>query len=120
MNIAILVGACLMSVTVLVHVFMGGSEVMKPLHAAPLPRMVRTVMDVVWHGVTVVLICLAAGLFWLTWHDNPALVWMVNAIQIGFAGLFIWYGVTQLRSLWIMPQWLVFLGVPALTLWGLS
>jgi len=120
MNLIILLAASLMSVTVLIHVFIGGREVMRPLRASSLPPLVRAVSDVVWHGVTVVLICLAAGLFWLTWHDNPALMWMICAIQVGFAALFIWYGATQLRSLWPMPQWVIFLGVPALTIWGMG
>jgi len=118
MNIAILLAAGLMSVTVLIHVLMGGPEIMKPLRSSDLSRLVRAVMDVVWHGITIVLIYLAAGLFWLAWHDNPALMWMICAIQVGFAALFIWYGATQLRSLWPMPQWVIFLGVPALTIWG--
>ncbi len=120
MNIAILLAASLMSVTVFVHVLMGGAEIMIPLRATPMPRLVRAVMDVVWHGVTVVLIVLAGALFWLAWHDNPPLLWAVSAIQVGFAALFIWYGATQLRSLWPMPQWIVFLGVPVLSLWGVS
>jgi len=120
MNPVVLLAAGLMSMTIFVHVFMGGPEIMKPLRAAVLPPVVRAVMDVVWHGVTVVLICLAAALFWLTWNDNMALLMIVVAIQIGFAGLFICYGVTQLRSLWPMPQWIIFLGVPALTIWGVS
>ncbi|MFT7595080.1 MAG: hypothetical protein ACI8R4_002406 [Paracoccaceae bacterium] len=118
MNATLLLAAIIMTVTVGVHVFLGGPVIMRPLRQSPLPRLVRTVADVVWHGVTVTLICLAGALFWLTWHDNPALLWMTCAIQFGFAGLFIWYGVTQLRSLWPMPQWILFLGIPALTIWG--
>lgn len=118
MNIVILLAAVLMTLTIFVHVLMGGPEIMKPLRQAPLPRLVRAVMDVIWHGITVVLICLSGGLFWLTWHDNPPLLWMVCAVQVGFATLFIWYGAAQLRSLWPMPQWVIFLGVPALTIWG--
>jgi hypothetical protein len=120
MNTIILLAAVLMCVTVLVHVVIGGREVMQPLRGSDLPPLVRAVMDVVWHGVTVTLMALAGGLFWLTWNDNPPLLWIVNAIQVGFAGLFIWYGITQLRSLWPMPQWIIFLGVPALTIWGAS
>lgn len=110
--------AVLMALTTLVHVFLGGPEVMVPARAAPLPRLVRTVLDVVWHGVTVVLLCLAAALGWLAFHDNAALLWMVCGIQIGFAGLFVWYGLTRLRSLWPMPQWIIFMAVPALAIWG--
>lgn len=118
MNTAIFLAAALMVVTVFVHVKMGGAQIMRPLRAAGLPRLIATVMDVVWHGVTVVLICVAGALFWLAWNDNPALLWAISAIQIGFAALFLWYGARQLRSLWVMPQWVVFLGVPALSLWG--
>lgn len=118
MNVVIFLAAGLMTATVFVHVFVGGPVIMTPLRAAQLPRLVLSVLDVVWHGVTATLICLAAGLFWLAWHENPPLLWMINAIQIGYGGLFIWYGITQLRSLWQMPQWIIFLGVPALTIWG--
>jgi hypothetical protein len=120
MNTAILLAVGLMSVTVFVHDKMGGAEIMRPLRAAGLPRLIRAVMNVVWHGVTVVLICLAGALFWLAWNGNPPLLWMVCAIQGDFAALFFWHGITQLRSLWPMPQWIVFLGVPALTIWGTS
>ena len=118
MNLVMLLAAGLMTVTVFIHVFIGGAEVMRPLRATPLPRLVGAVMDVVWHGITVVLICLAGALYWLAWHDNLALLWIVCAIQVGFAALFIWYGATQLRSLWPMPQWIIFLGVPTLAIWA--
>ena len=118
MNIAIFAAALLMGLTTLIHVFMGGPEVMTPTRASDLSRLVRAVLDVVWHGITVVLACLAAALLWLAFHDNMALLWLVCAIQIGFAALFLWYGARQLRSLWPMPQWILFLGVPALTIWG--
>lgn len=118
MNFVLLLAAGLMSITVLVHVFLGGPEIMPSVRKASIPRYVRAVMDVIWHAITVVLICIAGGLFWLVWHDNPALLWVLCAIQIGFAGLFIWYGARQLRTLWIMPQWVVFLGVPALSVYA--
>ena len=118
MSLPVLLAAGLMSVTVVVHVMMGGPEIMNPLREAGLPPVIQTVMNVIWHAVTVVLFCLAVALFWLTWNPNTALLMIVSAIQVGFAGLFIWYGLTQLQSLWIMPQWVVFLGVPALAVWG--
>ena len=119
-NIAIFVAGCLMTLTVFVHVLMGGVKIMKPLRATRLPRLVAAVMEIVWHGVNVTLICLAGGLFWLAWHDNQPLMWLICAIQVGFATLFIWYGFTRLKSLWPMPQWIVFLGIPVLTVWGMG
>lgn len=114
----ILAAAILMSITVVVHVVLGGAEVMVPLHELDASPLVRSVLDVVWHMVTVTLVGIAVALFWLTWNENAALFWTVSAMQIGFATLFIWYGVRQLRSLWPMPQWTVFLLVPALTIYG--
>ncbi len=118
MNLILLLAAGLMTTTVFVHVFLGGPEIMPPVRKAAIPVQVRAVMEVIWHGITVVLICIAGGLFWLVWNDNPALLWVISAIQVGFGGLFIWYGARQLRNLWVMPQWVVFLGVPALSVWG--
>ncbi len=40
MNTAILLAAGVMSVTVFVHVRMGGAEIMHPLRAAGLPRLI--------------------------------------------------------------------------------
>ena len=34
--------------------------------------------------------------------------------------LFLFYGTTRLGTVWLMPQWIVFLLVPALTRWGQS
>lgn len=118
MNIAVLSAAALMGITVLIHIFMGGPEVMAPIRKSSLHKVVRAVADVVWHGVTVVLIVIAAGLAWIAFYPNPALLWALSAIQIGFAGLFIWYGLRHLGSLKPMPQWIIFLAVPALSIWG--
>ncbi|MCF6232888.1 MAG: hypothetical protein L3J36_07310 [Rhodobacteraceae bacterium] len=118
MNILMLLAAGLMSVTVLIHVLMGGPEIMMPLRESGLHPVIRAVMDVIWHAITLVLICMAVALFWLAWNPNTALLMIVSAISVGFGVLFIWYGLTQLQSLWTMPQWIVFLGVPALAVWG--
>ena len=118
MDYLTLVAAGIMTLTVFVHVFMGGPEIMRPVHATQMPKVVAAVMDVIWHGITVTLAVIAAALFWLSWQPNAPLLITISAIQLGFAGLFLWYGLTRLGSLWPMPQWVVFLGVPALCLWA--
>ena len=58
---------------------------MTPIRQSDLPPLVRSVADVVWHGVTVMLVLMAGGLAWLAFAPNPALLWMICAVQIGFA-----------------------------------
>ena len=118
MPVALLIAALLMLLTSGIHVFAGGPEIMTPIRQSNLSKPVKAVADVVWHGVTVMLLLMAAGLGWLAYMPNPALLWMICAVQIGFAGLFIAYGLGQLGNLKQMPQWIIFLGIPALSLWA--
>ena len=118
MNTPIMIGAGLMALTTGVHVFAGGPEIMRPIRKADLPREVIATADVVWHGITVILALTAIGLAWLAFNTNPPLLWMLTGVQLGFAALFVGYGLTRLGNLTKMPQWIIFTGVPALTLWG--
>ncbi len=75
---------------------------------------------VLWHAVTVVLAVLAAGLWVLAQRHDPAFEAVLSAIQLGFAALFVFYGLTRLGALAPMPQWIIFLAIPALTRFGQS
>jgi len=114
-----LVAACLMTLTLGVHVIAGGSEVHAGLQAVPMSDGLSAFAAILWHAVTVNLAVFSLALFWLAFHPDPALALTISAIQIGFAGLFIWYGLTRLGSVLPMPQWSVFMLVPLLTLWPL-
>lgn len=109
----------LMVLTVFIHIFLGGPEVLTPTRASALDPVTISVLSVIWHGVTWILTLIAAALLWASTRSATALVVFVTAIQIGFAALFIFYGVTDLGTLMPMPQWIIFLGIPALTLIGL-
>lgn len=113
-----LIAALLMTLTVFVHIFPGGAEVHLPLQAAPIPEGLKAISSVIWHAVTVMLIVIAGGTFWLWRHPNPALETALAAIQIGFTGLFLFYGLTRLGEISSMPQWVIFLAVPLLTRFG--
>lgn len=119
MNKPIAAAAVLATVTVGVHVFLGGPEINAPVRQSDLPELVRVTSWVVWHGISVILIVIAAGLAWLAAHRNPALAMTLSAIQIGFALLFLGFGLSQLGEVWSMPQWAIFLLIPALTFWGM-
>ncbi|MFN3953629.1 MAG: hypothetical protein ACK4LQ_04190 [Pararhodobacter sp.] len=110
--------ALLMALTVLVHVFLGGPEYHLPYQRELEDPLLRAMAAVLWHAVTVVLAVLAAGLVWLAHRPDPALEAVISGIQIGFAALFLWYGAVQLGSLVPMPQWIIFLLLPALTRLG--
>lgn len=118
MNRIMFIAAVLMFITVFVHIFMGGPEIYYPMLAIVDPDLLHAFVSVLWHAVTVVLICITGALVYLSYRPNQALAVTVSAIQIGFAGLFIYYGLTELGSLSPMPQWSIFIIIPAITLWG--
>jgi hypothetical protein len=113
-----LLAAVLMAITLIVHVFAGGQGVYAPLLAETDVPGLQAFISVLWHFVTVALAVLTVGLAHLARHPNIALEATLSALQLGLAVLFIAYGLAQLGTVWPMPQWTVFLLVPALTRWG--
>ncbi len=118
MNKPIAIAAILATLTVGVHVFLASPSVIELVRASALPQELQVVLRVVWHGISVTLAGIAAGLWWLTTHRNLALTVALSGVQVAFAALFIGFGLGQLGSLATMPQWVVFLLIPALTFWG--
>lgn len=112
--------SALMALTFFIHVFAGGPEVHTPLQVALADQGLAAFAAVLWHAVTVVLAVLAAGLWVLAQRHDPALEAVLSAIQLGFAALFVFYGLTRLGALAPMPQWIIFLAIPALTRFGQS
>ncbi|MEE9375408.1 MAG: hypothetical protein V3V04_03640 [Rhizobiaceae bacterium] len=47
------------------------------------------------------------------------LISLVSAQYIALALLFIFYGISRLGTVWLMPQWIVFLLIPVLAYVGL-
>lgn len=119
MNRAMLAATGLLLLTTWVHVFLGGPEIHQVIQASGLPLGLRAISAVLWHAVTVILLVFSAGCFWMVRHDNPALAVVISAVQLGFAALFLVYGIWMLGTVWLMPQWIIFLLVPALIGMGL-
>ena len=118
MNIPLTLAAGLMALTAGIHVFAGGPE----YHAIyqdilPTPYL-ASMAAVLWHAVTVNLIVFAAALLWLTARPSRGLAITISAMQLGWAVLFLYYGIGVLGSPWPMPQWVIFLIIPLLTLYG--
>jgi len=110
--------AVLMGATFLIHVFAGGPEVHAPMLAALSEPDLGAFASILWHAVTVVLAVLAVGLWGLAERRDPLLEAVLSGIQLGFAGLFLFYGLARLGTVWPMPQWVIFLAIPALTRFG--
>jgi hypothetical protein len=114
------ISAALMAVTFLIHVIAGGKGVHAPLQAALTDPGLAAFAALLWHAVTVVLAVSAVGIWVLANRQDPALEAILSAIQLGLAALFIFYGLTRLGTLFLMPQWIIFLAIPLLTRFGQS
>ncbi len=115
-----LAAAILMAATTGLHVIGGGPEFHVPIQASSLDLPLRAISAVLWHMVTVLLAIQAVALLWLARHPNIPMTTLLLAIQIGFAGLFLFYGQTMLGTVWQLGQWTIFLALAALIAWGQS
>jgi hypothetical protein len=112
--------AILMGLTVLLHVLGGGPEVYDPLQATLSDPFLAAFAAVLWHMITLVLIVLAGGLWVLARRQDLALEAILSGIQLGFAALFVSYGLSRLGTLVPMSQWIIFLIIPVMTRFGQS
>ncbi|MTI15638.1 hypothetical protein E1162_00100 [Rhodobacteraceae bacterium RKSG542] len=105
----------------LVHVFLGGPEIHNPVLASNFDPVLKAVLSVVWHGITVVLLVNGALLITAAFKRTLALgvAWTVIAQYTGFSLLFIAYGALRLDSLMDMPQWISFLVIVLVACMGL-
>lgn len=112
--------AALMGATVLIHVFAEGGNVHSPLQAALPDPGLAAFAAVLWHAVTVVLIVLTCGLWVLAKRRDLAFEIVLSGVQVGFAAVFLFYGLSRLGTVGDMPQWVIFLAIPVLTRCGQS
>jgi hypothetical protein len=116
--------AVLMALTVALHVVGGGQDVHAPLQSAlrahgSVPELIA-IAAVIWHLVTVAIAGLAYGLWVLARRHDAQLEFLISGIQLGFAAVFIAYGMVRLGTPWAMPQWAIFIASPVLTRLGQS
>jgi hypothetical protein len=115
-----LAAAAVSLITSAIHVLAGTPEIMSPLLASSLPPVVKSVVDVMWHQITALLL-IGSGAS-LVASARPA--WRLPvAILIGgqfalIAVLFLALGAMWFSSPWPMPQWVLFGGMAALLLVG--
>lgn len=120
MNRPLLGAAGLMVLTALVHLFLGGPDVHAPMLALTEGSELAIYVSVLWHGISAVLI-LTALAFALAARDvgrNWLAVALAGGLSLAMAAVFFGYGLVYVRSIWIAPQWVVFVAIAGLALWG--
>ena len=121
MNILTLIAALMSALTLGVHTFLGGPEIYDPILGSDLENIFKTIFAVTWHIATTVMIVNSAALLYAAFkpEQRVGIVALVSLQYLAWAGLFIFYGLTRLDSIWPMPQWIAFILIPALALLGL-
>jgi hypothetical protein len=117
-NKTMVMAAVLSAARFCLHVIGGGADVHTPIQKSDLEASLRAISAVIWHFISLILLLQSVAFWVLAKRPNWELAWFLTAIQFGFAALFIYYGLTMLGSIWIMPQWVVFLGIGILSLLG--
>lgn len=121
MNKWLLASGILSLLLMLVHVFLGGPEILDPVLGSDLHPVVIAVLSVVWHGITVVMLVNGVLLLAAAFREELAagVAWVVIGQYGGFTLLFIYYGLTQLGNLMDMPQWISFVIIAGCVVMGL-
>ena len=103
------------------HVIGGTPEIMDPIYASNAPQLSIGISEVMWNQITLLLALVGVVFGWEALKPQRAvdLVIAVIALYIGIALLFIYSGLQMFQSLWVMPQWTLFLAMAALALVGL-
>lgn len=104
------------------HVFGGTPEIMVPLHSSDAPMLSKGIAEVMWNQITLLL--LLAGVFfgWAAMRSARAkdLTLALIVLYIGIAILFVFSGMQMFQSLWVMPQWTLFVAMAGLAAVGLK
>ncbi len=121
MNKWIFSAGMLSVLTLLLHVFGGGPEILVPVLESELSVELKAILSVVWHMVTAILALNALALFCAARPHafRKPLVVLVSSQNLAFAALFVFYGLTRLGTLLPMPQWVIFIVLAGLALAGL-
>jgi len=120
-NLPFLLAAIVSFLVALIHVFIGGPEVARPLlRTTELGTVPRLTAYYCWHLVSITLIAMAVGFAIpaLTGQDwMSGLLWTI--IAAGFALWSLVLALLKSQPLFRFPQWALFLPVAALGGWGL-
>ena len=104
------------------HVFGGGPDVHVPLLESDASNVLKGFVSVIWHGVTATLILCSVMLLIAAQNEKfrTILTGLVTAHYLAFAGLFLFYGITRLGTVFLMLPWIGFVVVATVALIGLA
>ena len=118
-NVPTLIAGLLMGLTTVAHVWGGGMDVFRPIRALVPGAELTLYVKLLWHFVTAFLAISAIVLIWaardIAGRGQASLVVLVMTAAMG--GLFFVYGLTELGTVWIAPQWTVVVIIVALGVW---
>jgi hypothetical protein len=123
-NWPILSAGLLASATALVHIFLGGKDVARPLLRSSVDEVVKLTLYACWHLVSVALVLSSLVLLvnGFGFYLSAGMVAFVSALWIIFGGVFlvVTLCVAQPRGIFRFPQWALLVPVGLLGLWGLA
>ncbi|GLQ17283.1 hypothetical protein [Maritalea porphyrae] len=120
-NMWLLAAALLSFATTALHVVGGTPEIMSPLNASNAPELSKGIAEVMWNQITLLLI-VGGWVFWRAARTSKApteLSLTIIALYSGITILFIASGINLFASVWVMPQWTLFLAMVLLAIVGL-
>jgi hypothetical protein len=105
-----------------IHVIGGGADVHVPLLESDASDVLKGFVSVIWHGVTASLLMCSAMLLIAARHRfyRVMLTGLVISNYLAFTGLFLFYGITRLGSVLLMPPWIGFAIIAVVAAVGLS
>lgn len=124
MNKALFISSLLTAFIAAIHLFAGGADIAAPLLASALADELRLTLYAVWHLVTVTLALSAVALYVsaLPHHAAAAryLAIFISSLWLCFGVVFLAVVSTQPGDglLFKLPQWILFIPVGLLGLWG--
>ena len=116
----LLLAAAILSLTITVaHIVGGGAQYHAPILAGPLDVENKAIYSILWHFASLILALNTAALARLALSGaNTELARFIALQAVAFAGLFLFYGLTRMGTVLLLPQWTAFLGVAVLAWLG--
>lgn len=121
MDIWLLSAAGTSLITMIIHLTLGGREIVRPLLESTLHPVVRYTNYYCWHLVTITITATAA--MFLAASLDQSLVqlgWFALLLSVAFAVLSLALIIVFRQNPLLMPQWLLFLITSILALTGLA
>jgi len=120
-NMWLIAAATLSLTTTGLHVIGGTPEIMAPLNNSDAPALSKGIAEVMWNQITLLLL-IGTWVFWrAASRPNIAadLLQTIIVLYVGITFLFIASGISLFGSIWVMPQWTLFLVMAGLAVLGI-